>query len=82
VIIITGDEDTVVAEEIHSKGLARDIAGSELLWIKGLGHKPDYAATQLAVSVIEKIDGKPHDLQAEARALEAEVAKSRVTGCE
>jgi pimeloyl-ACP methyl ester carboxylesterase len=82
VVIITGDEDTVVAEEIHSKGLERDVPGSELLWIKGLGHKPDYAATQLAVSAIEKINGKPHDLQVEARALEVSVAESRVTGCE
>jgi pimeloyl-ACP methyl ester carboxylesterase len=82
VVIITGDEDTVVAEEIHSKGLERDVPGSELLWIKGVGHKPDYAATKLAISAIEKINGQPHDLQAEARALEVEVAKSRVTGCE
>lgn len=82
VVIITGDEDSVVAEEIHSKGLERDISGSELLWIKGIGHKPDYAATKLAISAIEKINGAPRDLQAEARTLETEVAKSRVTGCE
>jgi pimeloyl-ACP methyl ester carboxylesterase len=81
VIIITGDEDSVVAEEIHSKGLARDIAGSELLWIKGIGHKPDYIATQLAVAAIEKINGAARDLQAQARTLEAVVAASRSPDC-
>lgn len=81
VVIITGDEDTVVAEEIHSKGLERDVPGSELLWIKGLGHKPDYTATKLAISAIEKIYGEPRDLQAEARTLEAELLASRSNGC-
>lgn len=69
-VIVTGDSDDIVLEEIHSRGLARDIAGSELVWIRGLGHKPDYAARDLAVAAIEKIAGRPHDLQAMARALE------------
>lgn len=69
-VIITGDSDDIVLEEIHARGLARDVKGSELLWIKGLGHKPDYIATGLAISAIEKLAGKPHDLQAEARTLE------------
>jgi pimeloyl-ACP methyl ester carboxylesterase len=81
VIIITGDEDSVVAEEIHSKGLERDIAGSELVWIKGIGHKPDYVATELAVAAIEKLNGATRDLQAQARALETVVAGSRSTDC-
>jgi pimeloyl-ACP methyl ester carboxylesterase len=81
VIIITGDEDSVVAEEIHSKGLERDIAGSELVWINGMGHKPDYVATQLAVSAIEKVNGTPRDLQAEARALETKLAAFRAPNC-
>lgn len=38
-VIVSGDRDTVVAEEIHSKGMARAIAGSELVWIGNLGHK-------------------------------------------
>lgn len=73
-VIITGDSDDIVLEEIHSRGLARDIKGSELLWIKGLGHKPDYIATDLAIAAIEKLSGKAHDLQAEARQLEAQLA--------
>ncbi len=82
VVIITGDEDSVVAEEIHSKGIERDIAGSELVWIKGIGHKPDYVAAEIAVAAIEKINGMPRDLQAAARDLEAVLAASRAANCE
>lgn len=69
-IIITGDHDSVVLEEIHSKGLARDIKGSELVWVKGLGHKPDYIASDLAIMALEKLNGADRDLQAAARKLE------------
>ncbi|MCD2174109.1 alpha/beta fold hydrolase [Rhizobium sp. C4] len=65
-VIITGDSDDIVAEEIHSVGLKRDIANSELLWLKGVGHKTDYVANGLAVAAIERLAGKPRDLQAMA----------------
>ena len=78
-VIVTGDSDDIVLEEIHSRGLARDIAGSELVWIKGLGHKPDYAARELAIAAIEKIAGRHRDLQAMARELEPMLAATRVT---
>jgi pimeloyl-ACP methyl ester carboxylesterase len=80
-IVISGNEDTVVLEEIHSKGLARDIPGSELVWVDGLGHKPDYAATGLAVEAIEKLSGLKRDLQSSARALETKLKSTRVN-CE
>lgn len=65
-VIITGDSDDIVAEEIHSVGLKRDIPNSELLWLKGVGHKTDYVANGLAVAAIEKLGGKPRDLAAMA----------------
>ena len=77
-VIITGDSDQVVLQEIHSKGLARDIEGSELVWLKGVGHKPDYVATDLAIAAIEKLAGQPRDLQAMARVVEERVAKTRL----
>ena len=81
-VIITGDADTVVLEEIHSKGLSRDIAGSELVWIAGLGHKPEYAAPEIAVMAVEKIAGNDRDLQAAARAAEARFAsEGKGAGC-
>ena len=72
-VIITGDTDDIVLEELHSKGLARDIAGSELVWIHNLGHKPDYVANDVAVAAIEKLAGQVRDLQAMARQVEARV---------
>lgn len=74
-VIVTGDSDGIVYEEIHSRGLARDIAGSELVWIRNLGHKPDYVVTDLAVEAIEKIAGRDRDLQESARRAEARLAK-------
>ena len=74
-VVITGNQDSVVAEEIHSKGLEADIAGSELVWIDGMGHKPDYVATDLAVAAIEKVAGLDRDLQSMARALEGRLKR-------
>ena len=76
-VVITGDSDTVVAEEIHSIGLARNIPNAQLLWLKNLGHKPDYAATDLAVAAIEAVSGKQRDLNALAREVEQRIAGDR-----
>lgn len=67
-VIITGDSDAIVLAHIHSAGLARDIPGAELVTVEGLGHKPDFAATALAVAAIEKVSGLPRDLAAMALA--------------
>lgn len=76
-VVISGNRDTVVYEEIHSIGLKRDIPGAELLWIDNLGHKPDWIASDLVVAAIEKLAGKPRDLQALARQVEARIAADR-----
>jgi exonuclease VII large subunit len=59
---------------LHSRGLARDISGSELITVSGVGHKPDYLATDVAIAAMEKIAGKPLDLQAVARRAEERLA--------
>jgi pimeloyl-ACP methyl ester carboxylesterase len=74
-VIITGDSDDIVWEHLHSQGLARDIAGSELVIIRGVGHKPDYLATDVAIAAIEKIAGQPRDIQAAARMAEQRLAQ-------
>lgn len=73
-VVVTGDRDSVVYEEIHSTGLHRDIAGSELVWVKNLGHKPDWIAPDLVVASIERVAGMPRDLQALARQVESRIA--------
>lgn len=76
-VVISGDADTVVYEEIHSLGLARDIPDAELVWVKNLGHKPDWIAPDLVVAAIEKLGGQPRDLQAMGKAVEARIAGDR-----
>ncbi|MGM4911812.1 alpha/beta fold hydrolase [Rhizobium sp. 768_B6_N1_8] len=77
-VIITGDKDEIVWEHLHSRGLARDIKGSELIMVRGVGHKPDYLATDVAIAAMEKIAGKPHDLAAIARKAEERLAGSSI----
>lgn len=76
-VVISGDHDTVVYEEIHSIGLARDIPGAELVWVRNLGHKPDWIASDLVVAAIEKVSGETRDLQAIARTVGARIAGDR-----
>lgn len=76
-VVISGDADTVVYEEIHSIGLARDIPGAELVWIRNLGHKSDWIAADLVVAAIEKVAGKGGDVQGLARQVEARIAADR-----
>lgn len=76
-VVITGDADTIVYEEIHSAGLARDIPGAEIAWVKNLGHKPDWIAPDLVVAAVEKLAGQPRDLEAVARRVEARIAGDR-----
>jgi pimeloyl-ACP methyl ester carboxylesterase len=73
-VIITGDSDDIVLEELHSRGLERDIPGAELITIRNLGHKPDYVATDVAIAAIERLAGLPRDLNAVARRAEARIA--------
>ena len=57
-VIISGDEDVVVLEHVHSDGLHRDIRGSRLVWLKGAGHMPTYSRTSEIVSEIGRLAGE------------------------
>lgn len=54
-VIITGDSDPVVWPEIHARGLHRDIAGSRLIVLKGVGHMPHHTATPTVIAAIEDV---------------------------
>lgn len=73
-VIISGNRDTVVYEELHSGGMKRDIEGSELVWIDNLGHKPDWIAPDLVVAAIERVAGHTVDLRKIALMVEARIA--------
>ncbi|KSV70980.1 hypothetical protein N185_25300 [Sinorhizobium sp. GW3] len=76
-VIITGDSDGIVLADIHSRGLARDIPGAELLWIGNLGHKPDYVVTDVIVAAVEKLASKPGDLDAAVKRAEERLAAAK-----
>lgn len=81
-VVISGDYDTVVYEELHSMGLARDIPGAELVWVRNLGHKPDWTTPELVAGAIEQVAGGHVDLQAMARVAESRIAGDRApAGC-
>jgi pimeloyl-ACP methyl ester carboxylesterase len=73
-VVISGDRDTVVFEEIHSLGLARDIPGAELVWVRNLGHKPDWIAPDLVEAAIARVSGRDIDLATTAAEVEARIA--------
>lgn len=73
-VIIAGDADSVVSTDIHSRHLARDVRGAELIVVHNLGHKSDYVASDLAIAAIEKIAGEKRNLKAIAKTLEVKIA--------
>ena len=73
-VVITGNRDAIVSEEIHSAGLKRDIGQAELVRIDNLGHKPDYVVPDVVIAAIEKLAGLDRDLEAVARAAEGRIA--------
>lgn len=73
-VVVSGDRDTVVYEEIHAGGLIRDIPRAEGVWVRNLGHKPDWVAPELTVAAIEKLSGRDVDLQALSLAVQDRIA--------
>jgi pimeloyl-ACP methyl ester carboxylesterase len=54
--IYHGDADDIVSLKIHSvDGLSNDIEGSVLFVLEGVGHKPDYIASDQIIRSIEQI---------------------------
>ena len=51
-VIVTGDRDAIVSPRVHSLALSREIRGSRLVVVPGLGHKPDYCARALVLDAI------------------------------
>ncbi|MGA0533494.1 alpha/beta fold hydrolase [Hansschlegelia sp. KR7-227] len=56
--IITSDKDDVVSPELHSRALRRQIRGSKLVVIPGVGHMPHWNATDRVVAEIEAVVAK------------------------
>ena len=53
--IVTADADHVVSPTIHSRALAREIAGARLVVVAGAGHMPHHTATGTVIAEIERV---------------------------
>jgi pimeloyl-ACP methyl ester carboxylesterase len=54
-IVITGNADYTVSPKIHSYALHNAVEGSELIKLKGTGHMPHYAHTDVVVDALVRL---------------------------
>lgn len=54
-VIVTADKDGIVSPEIHSRTIHRQIRGSKLVVLKGVGHMPHWNATDRVTQEIEAV---------------------------
>jgi pimeloyl-ACP methyl ester carboxylesterase len=65
VVVITGDADTTVSPNIHSRRLAATVPNAKLIVLPGVGHMVQYAAPEL---VVREIEAMAADLSAAPKA--------------
>jgi pimeloyl-ACP methyl ester carboxylesterase len=53
--VIAGDADRIVYTDIHSRSFAREVPGTKLIILPGMGHMPHYAAQDVIVAGIEDL---------------------------
>ena len=53
--IVSGDADTIVWTNLHSRSLGREIPGARLVILPGVGHMPHHAAPDVVVGEIEAL---------------------------
>jgi pimeloyl-ACP methyl ester carboxylesterase len=54
-IVITGNADHTVSPKIHSYAFHNEVEGSELIKLKGTGHMPHYAHTDVVVDALLRL---------------------------
>lgn len=54
-IVITGNADHTVSPKIHSYRFHNEVSGSELIKLKGTGHMPHYAHTDVVVDALLRL---------------------------
>jgi pimeloyl-ACP methyl ester carboxylesterase len=57
--IVSGDADTIVWTNLHSRSLEREIPGARLVILPGVGHMPHHAAPDIVAREIEAVAAKP-----------------------
>jgi pimeloyl-ACP methyl ester carboxylesterase len=54
-VIITGDRDTIVSPEIHSKALAATLAHAKLIVLPGIGHAVQHVVADVITVEIDRL---------------------------
>ena len=54
-VIITGDRDTIVSPDIHSRALAATLAHARLIVLPGVGHAVQHIAADLVIAETERL---------------------------
>jgi pimeloyl-ACP methyl ester carboxylesterase len=54
-VIVTGDRDTIVSPEIHSRALAATLRHAKLIVLPGVGHAVQHVAAELIASEIDRL---------------------------
>jgi pimeloyl-ACP methyl ester carboxylesterase len=57
--IVSGDADTIVWTNLHSRSLVREIPGARLVILPGVGHMPHHAPPDIVAREIEAVAAKP-----------------------
>jgi pimeloyl-ACP methyl ester carboxylesterase len=55
-VILTSDRDPVVSVNIHSRSLARDMKGAELVTLPGTGHMPHQMRPDAIAAAVQRIE--------------------------
>ena len=55
VVIVTGDRDTIVSPDIHSRALAATLPQAKLFVLPGVGHAVQHAAADLIIAETERL---------------------------
>src|SRR5215210_2040147 len=53
--IVSGEADTIVWTNLHSRSLEREIPGARLVVLPGVGHMPHHAAPDIIAREIEAV---------------------------
>jgi pimeloyl-ACP methyl ester carboxylesterase len=66
-VIITGDHDTTVSPDIHSRTIAKVLPNAKLIVLKDVGHMPHHAASDVVVAAIDELAANGGATQATAQ---------------
>ena len=58
-VLLTGDRDTVVGPDIHSRPLARVLPHAELIVVPGAGHLLPYSHPEATIAAIDRVRAAP-----------------------